>query len=79
MRSASRRSEDAMVEAELIVFNGKIWTGEPYLAPGARATPAIFAEAAAIANGRFVAVGSNEQIRTYNGRNTKTIAPPMSI
>ena len=62
-----------MVEAELIVLNGRIWTGEPRPAPGAKATPATFAEAAAIANGRFVAVGSNEQIRTYKGRNTKTI------
>ena len=62
-----------MVEAELIVLNGRIWTGEPRPAPGAKATPAIFAEAVAIANGRFLAVGSNEQIRAYNGRNTKTI------
>jgi len=53
-----------MAEAELIVFNGKIWTGQPLLPPGAGATPAVFAEAVAVANGRFLAVGSNEQIRT---------------
>ena len=62
-----------MVEAELIVFNGKIWTGQPYLSPGAKAAPAIFAEAVAVANGRFAAVGSNEQIKKYTGRNTKII------
>ena len=62
-----------MAEAELIVFNGKIWTGQPLPPPGAKLTPATFAEAVAVANGRFLAVGSNEQIRTYTGRNTKVI------
>jgi predicted amidohydrolase YtcJ len=54
--------EDAMAEAELIVFNGKIWTGQPLPPPGAKLTPATFAEAVAVANGRFLAVGSSEQI-----------------
>ncbi len=62
-----------MVEAELVVSNGKIWTGQPALSPVGRAVPAVFAEAVAVANGRFVAVGSNEQVRKYIGRNTKTI------
>jgi len=62
-----------MVEVELIVLNGKIWTGQLYPAPGEKAASAAFAEAVAVADGRFVAVGSNEQIRTYAGRNTKII------
>jgi predicted amidohydrolase YtcJ len=64
---------DIMVEAEVIVSNGRIWTGQPYLPPGGKVTPAIFAEAVAIANGRFLAVGSNQQIKVYTGRNTKII------
>jgi hypothetical protein len=64
---------DIMVEAEVIVSNGRIWTGQPYPLPGGKVTPAIFAEAVAIANGRFLAVGSNQQIKVYTGRNTKII------
>lgn len=59
-------------EPELVVLNGKIWTGQPTLASGQN-SPAVFAEAVAMAKGRFLAVGSNEQIRASIGPNTKVL------
>jgi predicted amidohydrolase YtcJ len=59
--------------ADLVLLHGKIWTGEPSFQPGTRPVPATFAEAVAIANGRVLAVGSDTEIRTYAGRNTKVI------
>ena len=44
---------------DLILLNGKVWTGEP--APGSSATKIV--EAVAIANGRILAVGSDDEIR----------------
>jgi hypothetical protein len=54
-----------MAEAELALLNGKIWTDQ--------AVPAPFAEAVAVAGGRFLAVGSNQQVKRTIGPNTKTI------
>jgi hypothetical protein len=59
--------------ADLVLMHGKIWTGEPTSPPGARPSPAEFAQAVAIANGRILAVGSDEQVRGYVGTNTKVI------
>ena len=59
--------------ADLVLLHGKIWTGEP---DSARATtPGLpkFAEALAISNGRFLAVGSSAEIQTYIGRSTKVV------
>ena len=53
--------------ADLILLHGKVWTGES--AAGATKT----VEAVAIANGRILAVGSDEEIRAYEGPNTKVI------
>ena len=61
-----------MLEPELVIVNGKIWTGQPHFAPGEK-TPAVFAEAVAVANGRFVAVGSNQQVRASICRKTKVL------
>ena len=61
------------VGADLVLLHGKIWTGEPASPPGAKPVPAKFAEAVAIANGRFLAVGTSSQIQSYIGRNTKVI------
>src|SRR5579862_3277646 len=58
---------------DLVLMHGKIWTGEPASAPGAKPGPAKFAEALAIANGRFLAVGTSSEIQSYIGRNTKVI------
>ncbi len=54
---------------DLILLHGKVWTGEP--APGSAASRIV--EAVAIANGRILALGSDEEIRAYEGPNTKVI------
>jgi hypothetical protein len=54
----------------LILRHGKIWTGEPASAKNAAAN---FAEAVAIANGRILAVGSDAEIGTYIGANSKVV------
>jgi len=59
--------------ADLILWHGKIWTGEPTSPPGVKPAAAKFAEAVAIVNGRILAVGSNAEIQTYAGRNTKVV------
>jgi hypothetical protein len=70
--------------ADLILLHGKIWTGEPVTAlmsaGVAGETPALhpsaatrIVEAVAIANGRILAVGRDEEIRTYKGRNTEVV------
>jgi len=55
--------------ADLILLHGKVWTGES--APGSSATRIV--EALAIANGRILAVGSDKEIRAYQGTNTAVI------
>jgi hypothetical protein len=62
-----------MPEAELVILNGKIWTGQLASSSGEQPNKAAFAEAVAIANGRFLAVGSSEQIKATTGRNTRVI------
>ena len=54
---------------DLILLHGKVWTGES--TPGSSATRIV--EAVAIANGRILAVGSDEEIRAYAGPNTTVI------
>jgi predicted amidohydrolase YtcJ len=53
--------------------HGKVWTGEPYAPPGQKATPAVFVEAVAIANGRILAVGTSQQMLAYVGPNTQVL------
>ncbi len=57
----------------MALLHGKIWTGEPMSPPGGNATPAQFAQALAIANGRILAVGSDAEIQSYVGANTHVI------
>ncbi|HEV2177332.1 MAG TPA: amidohydrolase [Terriglobia bacterium] len=59
--------------ADLILLHGKIWTGEPYAKPGEKETPARFAQAVAVANGRILAVGTDDEIQAYTGPNTQAI------
>lgn len=59
--------------ADLVLLHGKIWTGEPASLPGARPAPARLAQAVAIANSRFLAVGSDAEIQGYIGDNTKVV------
>jgi predicted amidohydrolase YtcJ len=55
---------------DLVLLHGKIWTGEPV---GAKNTAAKFTQAVAIANGHILAVGSNAEIQSFAGRNTKVV------
>src|SRR5262252_1946564 len=58
-------------DTDLVVFNAKIYTVDPQ-------TPK--AEAFAVRAGRFVAVGSNAEIRSLIGKNTQTFdARQMTI
>jgi len=59
--------------ADLVLMHGKIWTGEPASPPGAKPSPANFAQAVAIANARILAAGSDAQIQGYVGPNTKVV------
>jgi predicted amidohydrolase YtcJ len=59
--------------ADLVLMHGKIWTGEPESPPGAKPIPAKVAQAVAIVNGRFLAVGSDAQIQGYVRPNTKVV------
>ena len=70
---SSQPSRGTVPGVDLILLHGKIWTGEPASLPGAKPAPAEFAQAGAIANGRILAVGSDAEIQTYAGRNTKVI------
>ena len=59
--------------ADLILLHGKIWSGEPVAARGETSAATRIVEAVAIANGRILAVGSDEEIRTCKGLNTEVI------
>ena len=50
--------------ADLILFNAQVYTVDPQMA---------WAEAVAVKNGRFLAVGTNEQIETFAGSHTERI------
>jgi predicted amidohydrolase YtcJ len=71
--ASSPRESRNSVGADLLLLHGKIWTGEPASPPGAKAVPAKFAEAVAIANGRFLAVGTNTEIATLIGAHSKVM------
>jgi predicted amidohydrolase YtcJ len=59
--------------ADLVLLHGKVWTGEPASPPGTKPGVPKFAEALAITNGRFLAVGSSAEIQPHVGRNTKVV------
>ncbi len=59
--------------ADLLLLRGRIWTGEPIIPPGGKAVPAAFVEAVAILGGRILAVGHDQEIREYRGRETQVI------
>lgn len=57
--------------ADLVVFNAKVYTVDPK-------TPK--AQGFAVRSGRFVAVGSNEEVKSYIGKGTQTVdAKQMTI
>ena len=59
--------------ADLVLINGRIWTGEPYAGRGVKPAAAQFGEAVAIANGRILAVGSDREIEAYVGPNSQVL------
>ncbi|HEV2379405.1 MAG TPA: amidohydrolase [Terriglobia bacterium] len=59
--------------ADLVLLHGRIWTGEPYAGPGAKAQPTLWVEALAAVNGRILAVGNNSAIESYVSPNTKVV------
>lgn len=58
---------------DLVLVNGKIWTGEPVSKGGARQNFGPRIEAVAISNRRFFAGGTDEEIRNYIGKQTQVI------
>jgi predicted amidohydrolase YtcJ len=71
-RRKPRPSEVPAQGADLILLDGKIWSGREYSDILQPATPR-FAEAVAVSSDRILAVGENAQIRRLAGRNTKVI------
>jgi predicted amidohydrolase YtcJ len=59
--------------ADLVLLNGKIWTGEPTAHRGEKATPAKFAQAVAILGGRIVAVGNDQEVRPHIAGDTRVV------
>ena len=55
--------------ADLILLNGKIWTGEV----GAGSSAGQFAEAVAMASSHILAVGSDAEVQRLAGSNTKVV------
>lgn len=51
-------------EPDTVIFNARVYTVEPGMSP---------AEAFAVKDGRFVAVGSNESVRALIGKSTKAV------
>ncbi|HET7841188.1 MAG TPA: amidohydrolase family protein, partial [Terriglobia bacterium] len=73
MHGPSGEEAHLMRGADLVLLNGKIWTGEPAAGPGVKAPPAKFAQAVAILDGRIVAVGTNDEIKPYVSSNTQVV------
>jgi predicted amidohydrolase YtcJ len=69
-----RRQEGKLIRgADLVLFHGKIWTGDTAARAGAPQSFDPVVEAVAIANGRFLAVGTDDEIRAYVGPGTRVI------
>jgi predicted amidohydrolase YtcJ len=70
---ASGRVAELPRGADLLLLRGRIWTGEPIIPRGRKTVPAAFVEAVAIAGGRILAVGHDQEIQEYMGRETQVI------
>lgn len=71
----SAQSEPAHVirGADVVLLNGKIWTGELPPQDLAKGNPGSPIEAVAISSGHFLAMGTNEEIKAYIGGKTQVI------
>ncbi len=60
--------------ADYIFVNGDIYTGAvlPYM-PGAKAPSPLRVQAIAVKNGRIAAIGTNDEIRKFHSKQTKTV------
>ena len=67
------REDKLLRGADLILLNGKVWTGEAMAGSGGRAKGEAFAQAVAMVDGRILAVGTSEQIRAYAGPDSRVI------
>jgi predicted amidohydrolase YtcJ len=72
-QGASAAAGSLVRGADLVLLNGKIWTGEPSARPGVQASPAKLAQAVAILDHRIVAVGTDEEIKPYIAAGTKVM------
>src|SRR5690348_5730925 len=59
--------------ADVVLLNGKIWTGELSSKRKLGEKEVSRVEAVAISNTRFLAVGTNREIKAYIGKNTNFI------
>lgn len=67
------RPSAAVRGADLVLVDGRIWTGERATGPGKSGDAGRFAEAVAISAGRILEVGTDAQALRYAGRETKVI------
>ncbi|MGH9430986.1 MAG: amidohydrolase [Terriglobia bacterium] len=70
---AQSQASELVRGADLVLLNGKIWTGEPMAVPESNAPPARFVEAVAMLDGRILATGTSDQVRAYVGKGTRVI------
>jgi predicted amidohydrolase YtcJ len=59
--------------ADLVLLDGRVWTGEPYAGPGTKPGATRWVEALAALDGRVLAVGSDSDIQSYAGSATRVI------
>ena len=59
--------------ADLVLLNGKIWTGDPASKAESRESFGPRVEAVAISNGRFLAGGTSNEIKSYISDGTQVI------
>ncbi len=59
--------------ADLILVNGKVWTGEPEGSGYEAKVPTRIAQSVAVAGGRILDVGTNEEMEKYHGSATEVI------
>ncbi len=71
--ASSPSDREKLSAADLVLVHGKIWTGEIASNRVSKTSVSKFAEAAAIANGRFVAVGNSAEVELHIGPNTRVI------
>lgn len=70
---AANRGGESVRGADLILVNGKVWTGEPEGSGYEAKAPTQIAQAVAVAGGRILDVGTNEEMEKYRGSATEII------